>query len=54
VKTGVQEIAKTLKALDSGFRRDDGKKAEPDFFTPSPVEGEGNILKKRQNLWLVF
>jgi len=35
VKTGVQEIAKALKTLDSGFRRNDMKKNEIDFFTPS-------------------
>jgi len=40
VKTGVQEIGKALKTLDSGFRRNDGKKTQFDFFTPSPIEGE--------------
>jgi hypothetical protein len=35
VKTGVQSIAKTLKTLDSGFRRNDVKKNRTDFFTPS-------------------
>jgi hypothetical protein len=28
-----------LKTLDSGFRRNDVKKNQIDFFTPSPVEG---------------
>jgi hypothetical protein len=41
VKTGVQEIGKALKKLDSGFRRNDVKKTQIDFFTPSPVKGEG-------------
>jgi len=41
VKTGVQEIGKALKTLDSGFRRNDLKKTQIDFFTPSPIEGEG-------------
>jgi hypothetical protein len=35
VKTGVQEIVKASKILDSGFRRNDRKKTEPDFFTAS-------------------
>jgi hypothetical protein len=35
VKTGVQEIVKAWKILDSGFRRNDRKKTEPDFFTAS-------------------
>jgi len=35
VKTGVQEILKASKILDSGFRRNDREKAEPDFFTAS-------------------
>jgi hypothetical protein len=30
-----------LKTLDSGFRRNDVKKNQIDFFTPSPLEGEG-------------
>jgi hypothetical protein len=38
VKTGVQSIAKALKKLDSGFRRNDVKKNRTDFFTPSPFE----------------
>ena len=42
VQTGVQEIAKALKTLDSGFRRNDTKKNEIDFFTPSPSSA-GNI-----------
>jgi hypothetical protein len=39
VKTGVQEIGKALKTLDSGFRRNDVKKTQIDFFTPSPFKG---------------
>jgi len=35
MKTGDQEIAKTLKNLDSGFRRNDVKREQIDFFTPS-------------------
>ena len=35
MKTGVQSIAKVLKTLDSGFRRNDVKKNEINFFTPS-------------------
>jgi hypothetical protein len=35
VKTGVQSIAKVLKTLNSGFRRNDVKKNEINFFTPS-------------------
>jgi hypothetical protein len=38
VKTGVQEIGKPLKTLDSGFRRNDGEKTQSDFFTPSPLQ----------------
>ena len=37
MKTGVQSIAKVLKTLDSGFRRNDVKKNEINFFTPSGV-----------------
>jgi len=44
VKTGVQEIGKALEKLDSGFRRNDVKKTQIDFFTPSPIKGEGNNL----------
>jgi hypothetical protein len=40
VETGVQEIGKALKTLDSGFRRNDVKKTQIDFFTPSPFAGE--------------
>jgi len=40
VITGVQAVLKATKILDSGFRQNDGKKTEPDFFTPSPSEGE--------------
>jgi len=35
MKTGVQEVRKALKTLDSGFRRNDVKKNEIGFFTPS-------------------
>jgi hypothetical protein len=35
VKTGVQAVFKASKILDSGFRRNDGKKTEPNFFTAS-------------------
>jgi hypothetical protein len=35
VKTGVQAVLKGSKILDSGFRRNDGKKTQADFFTPS-------------------
>ena len=46
VKTGVQSIAKALKTLDSGFRRNDAKKKQIDFFTPSPFERrKGGISK---------
>jgi hypothetical protein len=48
VKTGVQSIAKTLKTLDSGFRRNDVKKNRTDFFTASPVKGEGISLLFQQ------
>jgi hypothetical protein len=41
VKTGVQSIAKAVKTLDSGFRRNDVKKNQIVFFTPSPIKGEG-------------
>jgi hypothetical protein len=40
VKTGVQEIGKALKTLDSGFRRNDEKKKRTNFFTPSSLRGE--------------
>jgi aspartate-semialdehyde dehydrogenase len=35
VKTGVQKIRKALKELDSGFRRNDMKKNQINFFTAS-------------------
>jgi hypothetical protein len=35
VKTGVQLVLKGLKILDSGLRRNDGKKSQADFFTTS-------------------
>ena len=41
MKTGVQSVLKALKTLDSGFRRNDVKKNQIDFFTPPPSEGEG-------------
>jgi hypothetical protein len=44
VKTGVQSIRKALKTLDSGFRRNDVKKSQINFFTPSPLKGEGIFL----------
>jgi hypothetical protein len=37
VKTGVQEVFKYLKILDSGFRRNDGKKYKP-IFHSTPAE----------------
>jgi hypothetical protein len=40
VKTGVQAVLKALKILDSGFRRNDRKRAEPDSFTASGGAGE--------------
>jgi hypothetical protein len=39
VKTGVQEVLKASKILDSGFRRNDRKRPEPDFFTASGKQG---------------
>jgi hypothetical protein len=41
VKTGVQSIAKAVKTLDSGFRRNDVKKNQIDIFTPPPSKWEG-------------
>jgi alcohol dehydrogenase class IV len=41
VKTGVQHVRNALKTLDSGFRRNDVKKNQIDFFTPSPSRGKG-------------
>jgi len=38
VKTGVQSVPKILKALDSGFRRNDVKNSQINFFTPSGLE----------------
>jgi len=46
VKTGVQSVLKALKTLDSGFRRNDVKKNQIDFFTPSGREGKGEGAKK--------
>jgi hypothetical protein len=40
VKTGVQQVRKVLKTLDSGFLRNDVTKNQIDFFTPS---GEGRV-----------
>jgi hypothetical protein len=42
VKTGVQSVCKILKTLDSGFRRNDVKKNQIDFFTP-PLQQRGDI-----------
>jgi hypothetical protein len=39
VKTGVQAVLKGLKILDSGFRRNDGKKTQANFFPPSGLAG---------------
>jgi hypothetical protein len=41
VKTGVQSIRKALKTLDSGFRRNDVKRSQINFFTPSPLSKGG-------------
>jgi len=30
--------------MDSGFRRNDVKKNQINFFTPSPIKGEGVFL----------
>ncbi len=30
--------------MDSGFRRNDAEEDQINFFTPSPVEGEGLFL----------
>jgi hypothetical protein len=46
VKTGVQLIRKALKTLDSGFRRNDVKKSQINFFTPSPFEETLGRLEK--------
>ena len=35
IPTGVQEVFKALKILDSGLRRNDGKWTQINFFTPS-------------------
>jgi hypothetical protein len=42
VETGVQEICKALKTLDSGFRRNDGKKTQIDFSHLPPFKGGKN------------
>ena len=48
MKTGVQSVLKALKTLDSGFRRNDVKKNQIDFFTPSPIEGiSANLAGQR-------
>jgi hypothetical protein len=39
VKTGVQEVSKELKILDSGLRRNDGKRTQINFSTPSGGQG---------------
>jgi hypothetical protein len=57
VKTGVQSIAKALKTLDSGFRRNDVKKNRTDFFTPYPLWSGGKPTprgEKRNLLWKAF
>jgi hypothetical protein len=38
VETGVQEVLKASKILDSGFRRNDRKRTKPDFFIASGEE----------------
>jgi hypothetical protein len=43
VTTGVQDISKPLKNLDSGFRRNSVEKNLVDFFTPSGRVGAGGI-----------
>jgi len=42
----VQRIVKASKILDSGFRRNDRKKTEPDFFTASG--GERGFFKQSE------
>ena len=37
--TGFRRLPRTR----SGVRRNDGKKTQADFFTPSPIEGGGNV-----------
>jgi hypothetical protein len=51
VKTGVQAILNGLKILDSGFRRNDGKRCKPIFSQLPPSEGEGN---SRVSGWTLF
>jgi len=41
VKTGVQSICNSMKTLDSGYRRNDVKQHQTNFFTASGDEGEG-------------
>jgi len=41
VQTGVQEVFKGLKKLDSGLRRNDGKERKSIF---SHLQGEGGIF----------
>jgi hypothetical protein len=43
VKTGVQQVRKVLKTLDSGFRRNDVTKNQIDFFTPSGGVGRVGV-----------
>jgi hypothetical protein len=46
----VQSIRKPVKNLDSGFRRNDAKKNQINFFTASPVEREGeSTMKSRKD-----
>ena len=46
MKTGVHSVRKALKTLDSGFRRNDVKKNQIDFFTPSG--GKGGVIRVRK------
>jgi hypothetical protein len=41
VETGAQEVRKALKALDSGFHRNDRKKFQPIFSQLPGGEGMG-------------
>jgi hypothetical protein len=42
VKTGVQGICKPIKALDSGFRRNDTEQNQTSFFHSSPLLNRGD------------
>ena len=50
MKTGVQSIAKVLKTLDSGFRRNDVKKNEINFFTASGRAKVGMIMVRGEGV----